>query len=94
MAVQIGETTEIITGGEIKALPHAVLSSGGNKEVSRNTLALFYDPVPDFPLNLPDKYDEKLFVDNGLTPTLRGRLEKGDTYGDFYIRSLNNFKRM
>jgi len=49
LIIQIGEAMEVLTGGVIKALPHAVIPlryRGPQSEiVSRNPMALFIDPT-------------------------------------------------
>jgi isopenicillin N synthase-like dioxygenase len=45
MILQIGEAMEVLTGGVIKALPHAVVPYKGKSTISRNSMALFIDPT-------------------------------------------------
>lgn len=102
MIVQIGEAMEVLTGGVIKALPHAVVplrhTGPGVSPVSRNTMALFIDPVHQDELTIPPERTEgELFMCDTtkglLTPKLRGRWLKGDTYGSFYLRSIAAYKQ-
>lgn len=98
MIVQIGEAMEVLTGGVIKALPHAVVPHRRQSLVSRNTMALFIDPTPGDALSIPPERSEKeLFACDStkglLTPKLQGRWCKGDTYGTFYLRSLSAYKQ-
>lgn len=50
MAIQIGECTQIITGGSVVATPHCVR---GAPNVARASLACFIDTPPSFPLSVP-----------------------------------------
>ena len=61
-------------------------------------MALFIDPAHENALDIPSERSEsQLFsCDNTmglLTPKLEGRWLKGDTYGDFYLRSLAVYKQ-
>jgi isopenicillin N synthase-like dioxygenase len=102
MIIQIGEAMEILTGGLIKALPHAVLplrhKGPGVSPVSRNTMALFIDPTHQDELCIPpERTESQLFqcdkTEGLLTPKLSGRWLRGDTYGTFYLRSLAAYKQ-
>jgi isopenicillin N synthase-like dioxygenase len=57
-AFQIGETSQILSGGLLRATPHAVLAgtrtpSSLMTNVTRESFALFLQPNEDFVLNLP-----------------------------------------
>jgi hypothetical protein len=89
------------TGGFIKALPHAVIPykprDPSEKPISRNSMALFIDPDHENSLDIPvERSESQLFQSDTtiglLTPKLKGRWFKGDTYGDFYLRSLAAYK--
>lgn len=59
LIIQIGEAMEVLTGGVIKAIPHAVIPlryrRGGPEVmiVSRNSMALFIDPTHQDILDIP-----------------------------------------
>ena len=66
VAVQIGECTQIITGGTVVATPHCVRgvdvsssssssssSSGGSSRIARIAVPCFVDTPPDFCLSVP-----------------------------------------
>lgn len=57
IAYQIGETTEILSGGYLCATPHCVRAPKGNEAsgVERSTFALFMQPDWDERLNFPEK---------------------------------------
>ena len=46
MAFQLGESTQIHTGGKLEATPHCVVRSNeiAGKKIARNTFALFMEP--------------------------------------------------
>jgi len=48
MAFQLGESTQIHTGGFLEATPHCVVRSEdlAGKKIARNTFALFMEPDP------------------------------------------------
>jgi len=48
LAFQLGESTQILTGGTLEATPHCVVRSDelAGKKVGRNTFALFMQPNP------------------------------------------------
>jgi isopenicillin N synthase-like dioxygenase len=57
---------EVLTGGVIKALPHAVFppryTGPGVSPVSRNTMALFIDPTHQDELAIPpERTESQLF---------------------------------
>jgi len=54
IAFQIGETSQILSGGLLKATPHTVISNKLGKGISRNTFALFMNPNFDQILRTPD----------------------------------------
>jgi isopenicillin N synthase-like dioxygenase len=56
VAVQIGECTQIVTGGAVRATPHCVRGSAV-PDVARVSLAVFVDTVPAFPLVAPPGCD-------------------------------------
>jgi len=58
---------EVKTGGFIKALPHCVVPykkgmNDSGEEISRNSMALFIDPVHEHSLDLPrERSESQLF---------------------------------
>ena len=55
LAFQLGESTQIMTGGMLEATPHCVVRSDelAGKGVSRNTFALFMEPDDLYPMSVP-----------------------------------------
>ena len=44
VAYQIGETSQILSGGKLQATPHVVVTNPNTSGVSRNTMAVFMGP--------------------------------------------------
>ena len=44
VAYQIGETSQILSGGKLQATPHVVVTNPNTAGVSRNTMAVFMGP--------------------------------------------------
>ena len=54
MAYQIGETSQILSGGKLQATPHVVVTNPDTSGVSRNTMAVFMGPETTQKMNVPD----------------------------------------
>jgi len=83
MAIQIGECTQIITGGAVVATPHCVQ---GAPNLARASLACFIDTPPTFPLNIPnpDQMSQLSATStSSRVPPLLERWKDGMTFGDF-----------
>lgn len=52
-AVQLGECTQIVTGGIVRATPHCVRGSAAVPDLARVSLACFVDVRPSVPLTVP-----------------------------------------
>ena len=92
MAVQIGECTQVITGGAVIATPHCVrggtLKDDKNSvRVARISLPCFIDTGPTFPLCLPSGCSREKAIGSGVgsakVPPLQDRWEQGMSFGDF-----------
>jgi len=101
MAVQIGECTQIITGGAVIATPHCV-RGGGLKEdggngtrVARISLPCFIDTGPTFPLCLPTGCSREKAIGSGVgsakVPPLQDRWEDGMTFGEFLQKTFATY---
>ncbi|CAN1331293.1 hypothetical protein LINPERPRIM_LOCUS35269 [Linum perenne] len=55
IAYQVGETTEILSGGYLCATPHCVRAPKGTSNIDRSTFALFMQPDWDQKLNFPQE---------------------------------------
>jgi 2OG-Fe(II) oxygenase superfamily len=97
-AFQIGETSQIMSGGLLQATPHAVLPPASN--VSRESFALFLEPEFDDPLMIPPGFTvedcQGGFAEDcgtrslGLRP-LKDRWKVGQTFGDFHLATVTAF---
>ena len=93
MAVQIGECTQVITGGAVIATPHCVRGGGlkdnqNSVRVARISLPCFIDTGPTFHLCLPSGCSRDKAIDSGVgsdkkVPPLQDRWVDGMTFGDF-----------
>lgn len=90
-AVQIGECTQIITGGMVRATPHCVRGvtmSHDTNNIARVSLPCFVDTPPTFPLRVPSSGQRQDVLDASITttkvPPLQLRwLYDGMTFGEF-----------
>ena len=82
MAIQIGECTQIITGGAVVATPHCVK---GAPNLARVSLACFIDTPPSAPLSVPPgfKTESDRLNSSPRVPSLKARWTNGMTFGDF-----------
>jgi hypothetical protein len=96
-AFQIGETSQIQSGGLLQATPHAVLSSTSSScGVTRESFAVFLEPEFGDELSIPEgktvddcqghKQGEKL----GLR-SIRARWNPGQSFGDFHLATVSGF---
>eukprot|EP00980_Cylindrotheca_fusiformis_P000347 scaffold91_cov127-Cylindrotheca_fusiformis.AAC.7 len=90
MAIQIGECTQILTGGAVVATPHCVR---GAPNLARASLACFIDVPPAMPLSLPQGSTTSsiLSTESNRVPTLNGRWEDGIAFGDFLQRTFEAY---
>lgn len=90
MAIQIGECTQIITGGAVVATPHCVK---GAPNLARATLACFVDVPPSVPLSLPPSSTPAsiMAMESNKVPTLQGRWENGMTFGSFLQKTFEAY---
>lgn len=86
LAFQIGETAQIVSGGLLCATPHSVISKPNTKGISRNTFALFLEPNPDVPIEVPFGTDPKNVHKTDPTeqvPLIGDRWQEGFTFSQF-----------
>lgn len=90
LAVQMGECTQIVTGGTVQATPHCVRGAT-NRNVARISLPCFVDTPPTFALTLPDGMDERTVLQSvdGKVPPLSERWNNGDTFGTFLQKTFS-----
>lgn len=95
LAFQLGESTQILTGGYLEATPHCVVRSDelAGTGVGRNTFALFMEPdplevmkVPEGvnPDNVREKSDYKI-------PAIKERWDNGIFFKEFHKRTLKTY---
>jgi hypothetical protein len=92
---QIGETSQIQSGGLLQATPHAV-KSASLPGVTRQSFAIFLEPEFEAPLQIPaNKTLEDCQASSvQLPPTvrpLRQRWKLGQTFGDFHSATISAF---
>lgn len=101
LCFQIGETSQIHTGGILQATPHAVRGCGATEAargVSRETLAVFMEPEYHGDMNLPPgrtlEQTQRKESERHLPPsvrTLRDRWKEGMNFGEFSDATLKAF---
>ncbi|KAI0566469.1 2OG-Fe(II) oxygenase [Gracilaria domingensis] len=86
LAFQIGETAQILSGGLLRATPHAVKMPVDMHCISRVSFAVFLQPSPEAKLGLPalskEQSQEALRTDDCI-PALTARYQDGNTVGEF-----------
>ena len=100
-AFQIGETAQILSGGLLRATPHAVFPPA-HPFVSRESFALFLEPEWEEVLVVPssrsieeccgsdddDDDDDDSTTRLGLRP-ISERYQVGQTFGDFHLATVS-----
>ena len=92
LAVQMGECTQIVTGGTVRATPHCVGGARATQtNVARISLPCFVDTPPTFALTLPDGIDERNVLQSmdEKVPPLADRWNNGDTFGTFLQKTFS-----
>lgn len=99
MCVQVGECTQVVTGGVLVATPHSVRGCRpaltGDRRVARVSCPCFIDTHPTFPLTMPSGVEREAVLARGLSdkvPPLGERWEyDGQTFGDFLGASFRRY---
>lgn len=94
IAFQSGETLQIMSGNAVEATPHSVMSFADlvGKDVTRETMAVFYQPGPGLVMRVPEGRDrEKTLASKPMIPELRPRFEDGMTFADFSVRTIQSY---
>lgn len=77
LAFQIGECSQIVSGGHLKATPHMVRSPANEaavtRKVSRSTFAVFMQPALLQPLSMPKESLPNAIDSNAFVPPLGSR---------------------
>lgn len=95
LGFQIGETSQIQSGGVLQATPHAVRSAT-QAGITRETFAVFLEPEFDDVLEIPigktlvDCQDPSTPLPPSVLP-LKARWKQGQTFGDFHVATVTAF---
>jgi isopenicillin N synthase-like dioxygenase len=94
LAVQIGECTEILTGGAVQATPHCVRGCHFTQDIGRISLPCFVDTPPSFALKMPPNCTREQVLAATCTnkvPLLEHRWSPGITFGDFLQQTFSMY---
>ncbi|GMH49389.1 hypothetical protein TrRE_jg6139 [Triparma retinervis] len=100
ISFQIGETSQIHTGGTLQATPHAVRGAMGeaSKGISRQTFAVFMEPEFDGDMDVPEGVGVEQVQDSEAAKhlpssvrTLASRWQKGQDFGQFSDATFSAF---
>jgi len=84
LAFQIGETSQIHSGGHLVATPHCVRGAVGPSSagIARNTFAVFMEPDPEEPLDSAGEGPDQVRVESW---------EPGQDFATFTVRTLSKY---
>jgi len=98
LGFQIGETACIHSGGHLQATPHAVRGAVGPKSrgVSRETMAVFMEPMWDYPMSIPQGATEETVTRGSVhlprgVPALATRWKPSQNFGEFTTQTLSSY---
>jgi isopenicillin N synthase-like dioxygenase len=94
LAFQTGEASQILTGGVLRATPHAVRTPGTDSScINRSTMAVFLQPEPDLVLQLPswDSQGRAALQLGHRVPPLSSRYCSGDTFAMFGEKTIASY---
>lgn len=96
MAIQLGECTQVLSGGSLVATPHWVKAVEGAPNVARISLAAFVDTPPGFALVTPQGCSREKVCHPELqsrrVPPLEQRwTENGMSFGDFLTKTFQMY---
>eukprot|EP00798_Chlamydomonas_sp_ICE-L_P021443 gene21443-28410_t len=83
---QVGESTQIMSGGLLRATPHYVKSTQGGSNcagISRNTLAVFMQPDVLEPMGVPQGVSE--------ADVAVGQWRPGQNFGEFSVETFKQY---
>jgi len=85
LAFQIGESSQVLTGGALRATPHAVQACAwpASKDYGRSSFAIFMQPDNDFLMKLPEGTDIKKVA----VP----QYKQGMTFADFHKATITSY---
>lgn len=91
MGIQIGECTQILTGGEVIATPHCVK---GAPNVARTSFACFIDTPPTYSLRAPSTQSSSAgypAFSSSRVPPLSKRWYDGIPFGEFLEKTFKMY---
>ena len=91
MGIQIGECTQILTGGAVIATPHCVK---GVPDVARTSFACFIDTPPTYPLRAPSARSSSAecpAFSSSRVPPLSKRWHDGILFGEFLEKTFKMY---
>ena len=94
LAFQVGESSQILSGGLLKATPHAVMSNPLGKGISRNTFACFLGPNYKEIMSTPDgKSGINVYKPSVIAkvPGLEKRWTEGCTFETFEHNTFSQY---
>lgn len=97
IAFQIGECSQVHSGGVLQATPHAVRAAA-TPGVSRSTLAVFMEPEVDYPMTTPPGSDPERVI-RGATgellppsvPPMARRWNESQDFAEFTDATLSAY---
>eukprot|EP00347_Sterkiella_histriomuscorum_P012868 403366914 len=95
IAFQLGELAQVVSGGLLQALPHAVMMTKKRNDLARVSMALFMEPDYSQPIKMPqgtniDRVLVKQDREHKLSP-LEERWQDGMSFGDYYENCRKSF---
>ena len=95
LAFQLGESTQIHTGGYLEATPHCVVRSEeiAGKNISRNTFALFMQPDHLQVMKTPEGTETSKVneVVHEKVPEIQKRWKDGMFFKDFHMKTIEHY---
>jgi isopenicillin N synthase-like dioxygenase len=95
LAFQLGEVTQIISGGYLEATPHCVVRNNeiAGKKISRDTFALFMEPNGLHELSVPEGINESEITMKAAykIPELKKRWKNGMLFKDFHHTTIKHY---
>uniref|UniRef100_A0A7I4CBD6 Isopenicillin N synthase-like Fe(2+) 2OG dioxygenase domain-containing protein n=1 Tax=Physcomitrium patens TaxID=3218 RepID=A0A7I4CBD6_PHYPA len=91
LIVQVGDAAQLLSGGELVARPHCVMRPTSDRDVSRQTMAVFLQPAWDRSLSIPPGTAQERALEAGGVatnlethiPLLASRWKDGCTFAEF-----------
>lgn len=95
IAFQIGESAQVVSGGVLRATPHAVRMPRCTNDVARITFVVFLQPNPWEKMTLPSGCED-LDVEDAIrttdrVPNLSERYQVGDTFAEFAAKTAKKY---